>query len=280
MPSDPDREDEAPDPGEFHDRFTGDVDLPFGETDPAKDVLVDSIGDEARPLLEKFGADRPEYRLEKFREAVTDLLLWVEEDGRVFPWRMTVDPWMVYTSEILLKKTRADAVDNIYEDFYRVFPGPGSIREASDEKIKSEVRSLGLENERLKTLRSVADHLTDFGDEVPASEQALRKPWGVGRYAGRATLIFAFGRSMGLVDTNFERVLRRVFDLELPTQPHKDDEVHELYDALAPSDPRICRAYSLAILDLGSLICTPSSPACDTCPLEQACHYASMCPED
>jgi len=275
MPTDSGRDDEALDPGDFHDRFSGEVELPFGETDPSPDFLAATISEDAIPELERFGANSPEYRLEKFVDAVGVLLEWVEEQGRLFPWRMTVDPWRVHTSEVLLKKTRADAVAAIYDDFYTAFPEPRYIRVASDEKIKAEVRSLGLENERLKTLRSVAAHLAEYGDEVPESEQALREPWGVGRYAARATLIFAFGNSLGLVDANFERVLGRVFDLTLPTQPHKDDEVHKLYDALAPDDPGICRAYSLAILDLGSLVCTPSSPACASCPLEGACHYAS-----
>ena len=275
MSSDPDRDDEAPDPGDFHDRFSDRVELPFGKTDLSSDFLTATIGKDAISELERFGVDNPEYRLEKFVDTVALLLDWVEEHGRVFPWRMTVDPWRVYSSEVLLKKTRADAVASIYDGFYTAFPGPRYIREASDEEIKAEVRSLGLENERLKTLRSVADHLAEYGDEVPESEQALREPWGVGRYAARATLIFAFGNSMGLVDTNFERVLGRVFDLSFPTQPHKDDRVHELYDALAPDDPGVCRAYSLAILDIGSLVCTPSSPACASCPLEEACHYAA-----
>jgi A/G-specific adenine glycosylase len=116
--------------------------------------------------------------------------------------------------------------------------------------------------------------LTEHGGEVPPSLTELQRPWRVGPYSARATMLFAFGEPLALVDTNFARIFERVFGYEMPTQPHKSDEVYQLLDALVPGTPGLCRSVNLALLDLADAICTPSDPDCAACPLVAGCHYA------
>jgi len=82
-------------------------------------------------------------------------------------------------------------------------------------------------------------------------------------------MIFAFHEPMALVDTNFARVGERVFGYNMPSQPHKSEEVYQFFDALMPDNPGLCRALNLALLDLADAICTPSDPSCPSCPLQR-----------
>lgn len=249
--------------------------LPFGRTDVSTEDLEQIIDIEKGAIqAEKGGVENAAEKVEDFVDCIPDLLRWLEGHGRKYPWRATNDPWKVYLAEILLQRTRGDAVEKIYSDFIQRFPNPEALYEASDEEIREAVHSLGFVNHREKTLKEVGKIFTnEFDGEVPDCVKELKKPWRVGDYSARATQMFARGRSMALVDANFARVIGRVFGYEMPRQPHKSSDVYALLEALTPDDPDIARSFNLAILDLGSLVCTPDDPDCESCPISAACHY-------
>ena len=249
--------------------------LPFGRTSVSTDDLRSHIDTEtAVNLLERETGTSAGDRVSEFIDHLPALLSWLADNGRKYPWRLTQDPWRVYISEILLQRTRADAVAGIYDDFFREYPDPGAIRQSSEQEIKQLVKPLGFGNQRTRTLQDVAQVLgTDHDDRVPESLEELQRPWRVGPYSARATMIFAFDIPVALVDTNVARVTERVFDFEMPSQPHKSEPVYRLLDALVPNEPALCRATNLALLDLADAICTPDSPDCPSCPLGPACVY-------
>lgn len=234
----------------------------------------------AKAELERFAVQNPAQQFEKFARVVPVLLGWLAENGREYPWRATTDPWRVYISEILLQRTRADAVAKVYHPFFEQFPDPSAIRAENPDAIREVIAPLGLGSQRTKTLVGVAEFLETRDDNVPRSTEELQRPWGVGKYSARATMIFAFGEPRALVDTNFARIFERLFDIDFPTQPHKRASVYALLDTLAPQKPSLCRAYNLALLDIGALICTPDTPACGDCPLSSACTYPLPLPRE
>jgi A/G-specific adenine glycosylase len=249
--------------------------LPFGRTDISSEELRQRIDkEEASTQAEKGGVKNAEEKVEDFVSCIPDLLKWLEQRGREYPWRATTDSWKVYLAEILLQRTRGDAVEKIYSDVIEQFPDPEALYEASDEEIRDTVHSLGFINHRQRTLKEVGRIFTDqYDGEVPDSIDELKKPWRVGDYSARATQLFARDRPLALVDANFARVIGRVFGYEMPQQPHKSDEVYGFLQAMTPKDPAVARSFNLAILDLGSLVCTPSDPDCESCPINAACQY-------
>lgn len=258
------------------------VDLPFGETQTTVQVLERYVDRKtARDVLIANGVSNAEERLSSFIEGVPELLFWLETNGRRFPWRETTDPWRVYLSEILLQRTRADAVEGIYEQFFDRFPDPKSLEGTTDSEIQDVIETLGFGNQRTRTLNEVATLIqTEHNGEVPRALRELQQPWRVGPYTARATMLFAFGEPLAIVDTNFARVIERVFGYEMPNQPHKSDEVYKLLDALVPGTAGLCRSVNLALLDLAAAICTPADPDCTVCPLADACLYAATADED
>ena len=250
-------------------------DLPFGRTRITASEYEELVEiARAEELLAVNGVDNPTERLERFVSVCPEMLQWLETHGRHFPWRNIVNPWRVYATEILLQRTRAPAVEELYEAFFEQFPTPEKLYEGDEETLRNLVRSLGFVNHRTRSLSEAAEMcVEEYGGDVPESLEALKQPWRVGNYSARACLVFAFGHAQPLVDTNFARVIGRVFDYEMPSQPHKSDTVYDLLDALVPNEPSVARAFNLAILDIGALVCSPDSPFCNECPLRGGCEF-------
>ncbi|WP_267644137.1 hypothetical protein [Haloarchaeobius amylolyticus] len=250
------------------------VDLPFGRTQVTVDELHEYI-DRKTASKELASADVPnaDNAVESFIQAIPPLLEWLEEYGREYPWRLATDSWHIYATEILLQRTRSDAVADLYADFFDCFPDPQEVITAEEIELENTVRPLGFANHRVRTLREAAELCAEYDGEVPEDLQALQRPWRVGPYTARACLLFAFDEPLALVDTNTARITGRVFDYPLPAQPHKSTRVYRLLDALVPSDPALARAFNLALLDLGALICTNDNPECPSCSLAPSCTY-------
>jgi A/G-specific adenine glycosylase len=102
----------------------------------------------------------------------------------------------------------------------------------------------------------------------PDTEEGLRALPGVGPYTAAAIAAIAFNRPANVVDGNVERVMARLFAVEAPlpgAKPALKRLAQTLVTAERPGD------WAQALMDLGAMICTPSSPACPTCPASDAC---------
>jgi A/G-specific adenine glycosylase len=256
------------------------MNLPFGRTKVSGEELRHHIDTEtAAEIVERGGVNQPEYHIDQPVAELPTLLAWLEENGRQYPWRQTTDPWRVYVSEILLQRTRGDAVAKIYDEFFSRFPGPETLNNATEKEIRNTVYSLGFVNHRTRTLREVGEIFCEsHGCDVPDSIDELKRPWRVGTYSARACKLFAFGEPLALVDANFARVIGRVLNFKMPQQPHKNDQVYALMDSLVPSNPELARAFNFAFLDLGALVCTGRNPNCESCSINAACSF--YCNED
>lgn len=249
------------------------VELPFGQTDATVDELRAVIDIEAATAVAtKAGIHGAEERILNLIDCLPALLAWLEENGRRYPWRLTTDPWRIYITEILLQRTRGDAVEGVYHEFFDRFPDYRALANSSEDDIGDAVYTLGLVNHRTRSLKEAAMHCSDHGG-VPDTLEGLKQPWRVGDYSARACQLFARGEPLALVDANFGRVFGRVLPYDLPRQPHKSDEFYAFLDVLVPAKSGLARAFNLAVLDLGALICTPSNPLCQRCPLKSTCNY-------
>lgn len=253
----------------------GEISLPFGRTETTSGEINDlTQSSKAVSVLEEQGIENAEEKVDSFLNKVPSLLEWLEENGRDYPWRRTTDPWKVYLAEILLQRTRADSVADIYPDFISNFPDPSSLKEADDSELENIVEKLGFVNHRIKTLKDVAKVSTKKkGKKVPDTIEGLKEPWRVGEYSARACQIFAREKPLALIDANIARVMGRILNYEMPSQPHKSEELYSFMEALMPKDPGVARAFNLALLDLGALVCTPENPKCEKCPFSEVCCF-------
>jgi A/G-specific adenine glycosylase len=105
---------------------------------------------------------------------------------------------------------------------------------------------------------------------VPRDPQQLRALPGIGDYTAGAIASIAYGLSVPVLDGNVIRVLSRLFDIpdEVTRGPVKKHLWELAASLVPPADPR---PLNEGLMELGALVCTPSSPSCDACPVSELC---------
>lgn len=192
------------------------------------------------------------------------LLAWFQRHQRDLPWRKTADPYAIVVSEIMLQQTQVDRVIPKYQAFLKQFPNWSSLAKARPGDVITAWAGLGY-NRRALGLHRLAQQVVADSGELPQDLEKLQKMSGIGPYTARAVQAFAFRVPHAApVDTNIERVLRRVFG-----RFHADrQELAELAQAVSPKDSW---SWNHAMMDLGATVCTARSPKCDECPLQSIC---------
>lgn len=199
------------------------------------------------------------------RKVRRQLLRWFRSSGRDFPWRHTRDPWAVLLAELMLQRTRADLVPRIYEETMRRYPTARDFAQAPWEELEPLLRSLGYHHRNARLQLAAKE----CADGVPRTIDGLLGVTGVGRYAATATLCFAFGRRVAVVDPSVIRVIDRLgFGRSTRARPRDDPSLWAAAAGLLP--PRSAREWNYALLDLGAMVCR-ATPRCAHCPLLECC---------
>jgi A/G-specific adenine glycosylase len=190
---------------------------------------------------------------------------WFQLGGRRFVWRSWSDEYRVLVAEVLLQRTRAEAAEAFLPSFLSAYPNWGALASSDRDELEELLRPLGLARRRAESLRSLAGILV----EAPDQRDYEYLP-GIGQYIGRAARVAMYGSREAMVDANFVRVLRRVFDGPWMADYRYDQRLQCLARSLTEGahDPRVV---NWAVLDLGALLCTPRRPRCGRCPLQSRC---------
>jgi A/G-specific adenine glycosylase len=202
-----------------------------------------------------------------FRE---DLIGWFSQEKRDLPWRRDRDPYRIWVSEIMLQQTRVDTVIPYYENFMELFPTLDEFANADEEKILKAWEGLGYYS-RVRNLQSACREVQEkYGGIVPNNPKDIANLKGIGPYTAGAVLSIAYGVPEPAVDGNVMRVLSRILsiknDIAKPaTRKIFEEAVRILISTENPS------YFNQALMELGALICTPTSPSCLLCPVREYC---------
>ncbi len=207
---------------------------------------------------------------DELRRLRKNLLEWFDRRGRRYPWRETRDPYRILVAEVLLHRTRAEQVVPIYEKFIRRFPDPETLARAEREEVMSILYSLGL-HWRSALLHEMAREILRRGGAIHPDPEWLKSLPGVSDYITGAVLSFAFRKPAPILDTNTVRILARIHGLPVTDGSRRSRQFRELYMELM--DPEHPDRFNQAMLDLGALVCRPSSPRCRECPLVPWCSH-------
>jgi A/G-specific adenine glycosylase len=107
--------------------------------------------------------------------------------------------------------------------------------------------------------------------EVPADVPLLEALPGVGAYTARAVAAFAFGRRVPVVDTNVRRVVARVVAGAGEAGPPSTARDLAAVERLLPAPPATAARFSVALMELGALVCVARAPRCASCPIADRC---------
>lgn len=181
---------------------------------------------------------------------------------------MDRNPYAIWLSEIILQQTRVEQGLPYWEKFLTEFPTVQDLAEASQERVLQTWAGLGYYS-RARNLHKAAQMLATL-PEWPKDASGWQALPGVGPYTAAAVSSICFGARVPALDGNAFRVYSRLFAYADPVD--KPAAYRYFQEAVVPLlDPERPGDSNQAIMDIGSRICTPTSPACGECPLSIHC---------
>ncbi|MFC0232836.1 A/G-specific adenine glycosylase [Vagococcus entomophilus] len=211
--------------------------------------------------------DWPTKRVAEFQE---EFLGWYEQERRILPWRENQDPYRIWVSEIMLQQTRVETVIPYFLRFTEWFPSIQALAQAEEERLLKAWEGLGYYS-RVRNMQKAAQQIVELHDgQMPNEIQKIQELKGIGPYTAGAIASIAFNLPEPAIDGNVMRVFSRLFEITDDIAKPSSRKVFEQAVRLLIS-PNKPSEFNQAIMDLGSGICTPTSPKCEKCPIQKYC---------
>ena len=154
-----------------------------------------------------------------------------------------------------------------------MFPTPLSLSEAPDWQVYEIVQHLGLGFQRTARLKAMAKSWGDLWDSTSPLP-------GLGPYgSGIVRLASGLQDASVPIDGNIARIFRRYYKFNFEKgEPRKKPAIinamrHTLEEV---GDPQYKLMLIHGLVDLGAIVCRPSTPRCDQCPLRLSCLSSSV----
>jgi len=210
-------------------------------------------------------------KVEDFRKS---LLIWYNKNRRPLPWRAIngrkANPYNVWLSEIMAQQTTIPAVLPYFLKFIAKWPTVHDLAAASSDDIMQNWAGLGY-YARARNLHKCAKYVSEeLGGAFPDNQEDLEKLPGIGNYTANAIAAIAFNKPANVVDANVERVMARLFAITEPL-PDSKPALKKLAGEIALGETKRPGDYAQSVMELGALICAPTSPKCTVCPVGKFC---------
>lgn len=207
--------------------------------------------------------------------AAERVVAWQASHGRNhLPWQQTRDPYRVWLSEIMLQQTQVSTVLDYYARFLARFPDVRALAEAPEDEVMGMWSGLGYYTRARNLHRCAQQVVSEHGGAFPQSAELLATLPGIGRSTAGAIAAFCFSERVPILDANVRRVLTRFlgFDADL-AQLRNERLLWEQANALLPQKDlgNAMPRYTQGLMDLGATLCTPRTPLCGQCPLNEDC---------
>ena len=207
---------------------------------------------------------------DKYKLVRERILDWYKGNKRDYPWRKSRSLYQILVTEILLQKTIALNVSNIYNDFFTKYEDFSTIYNADITNLQSDIKGLGLSNKRAKILKDLSQMiLTDYSGVIPKDTEILKTVNGIADYVSNAFACFGLNDRTFFFDVNIKRFIQRIFkpqDVKV-----KIETINTELDKLLPKTD--FKYMYWAILDFGYKICSKNKPKCEQCAISDKCIY-------
>jgi len=198
------------------------------------------------------------------------LLAWFDREGRDLPWRTSSDPYRIWVSEIMLQQTQVSTVIPYFERFIVSFPSVVALAAANESDVLRHWEGLGYYRRARQLYAAAQVVAAEHGGLVPREFEAVRGLPGIGRYTAGAIVSLAFDQPIAILEANTVRLWSRLIAYAGPTDsPAGQKLLWQAAQAALPS--KGAGRFNSALMDLGSLVCTPKMPRCGECPLRSVC---------
>lgn len=199
------------------------------------------------------------------------ILSWYQTNKRNLPWRGIKDPYTIWVSEIILQQTRVDQGIPYYFRFIQQFPDVRILSEASEQMVLNVWKGLGYYSRARNMHYSAHMVIKDYEGIFPANYNALIKLKGIGPYTSAAIASICNNEIIPAIDGNVIRVLSRYFGIsDAIGSSQLQKKIRWISEQLMPTEAP--GDYNQAMMEFGSIICTPFLPKCYSCMFQQTCY--------
>lgn len=176
------------------------------------------------------------------------------------------DPFRILVSTVLSLRTKDKVTLEASQRLLEQAPTPGALLALTEEEIQTLIYPVGFYRVKAKNLKRIARQLIErFQSEVPADPSLLLSLPGVGRKTANLVLNLGYGIPAICVDTHVHRISNRLGWVCTRTPEQTEYALMEV----------LPQPYWIPINEVlvayGQRVCTPQSPSCSTCPLDQEC---------
>jgi A/G-specific adenine glycosylase len=200
------------------------------------------------------------------------ILKWYDLNKRSLPWRKNVSlekrQYYTLVSEFMLQQTQVVTVIPYFNQFIKKIPNLKSLAKVQDKKLIKLWEGLGYYS-RARNLKKTAQIIIkNYKGKLPDNFEDLVSLPGIGNYTSSAILAIAFNKAYIPLDGNIERVLKRYLYLKKNKEIQKENLLQKktIFGVSSRSSE-----YAQALMELGALICKPTKPLCDQCPISRKC---------
>ena len=200
------------------------------------------------------------------------ILKWYDISKRSLPWRKKVSlqkkQYFTLVSEFMLQQTQVATVIPFFNRFIKNLPSLKKLANVKEKKLIKLWEGLGYYS-RARNLKKTAQLIIkNFDGKIPKNYDQLKSLPGIGNYTASAIMAIAFNKPYIPLDGNIERVLKRYLFLKKEKDIQKDNlsKKKSVFGISSRASD-----YAQALMELGALICKPSNPLCDQCPISKSC---------
>ncbi len=207
-----------------------------------------------------------------------ELLDWFYQHRRDMPWRPAVgvcaNPYHVLLSEVMLQQTTSATVHDYFLKFTQQWSTLQSLAQADLQDILVAWQGLGYYARARNLHRNVQLIMQEYQGEIPHTASALKQLPGIGDYSAASIAAIAFNQPIIAVDGNVRRVAARLFKIEEIRTDNDYQTMLMPFTVQKGESPFPATQHGdmvQALMELGSLVCTPRTPNCTSCPVAFAC---------
>ena len=200
------------------------------------------------------------------------ILFWYDNNKRILPWRKNNSKeqklYFTLVSEFMLQQTQVLTVIPYFKRFVQKIPNFKKLSKTNDQTLMKLWEGLGYYS-RARNLKKSAIMINGkFGGILPSNFEDLKSLPGVGDYTSTAIMAIAFNQKFIPLDGNVERILKRALYLRNEKDISKENmQISKNFFGLSER----ASDYAQAIMELGALVCRPTSPLCEKCPISMNC---------
>ena len=259
----------SPFSGEMRRNLAQDLDLPVEDVSVKAKTKegMDAAG--AGKAIEAYAIVLLENNIPKWDTIVS--LLWKQTGKSELPSvskiaRKKRDPFRVLVSTMISLRTKDEVTLTASTRLFQLADSPGTMANLSEQEIARAIYPAGFYKTKAKHILKVCRILlTEYAGSVPGNLEALLTLPGVGRKTANLVLNLGFGMDAICVDTHVHRISNRTGWIETKNPEETEYALMEI----------LPRNYWIKINELlvtfGQTICSPQSPFCSKCLIEDFC---------